>query len=533
VPGLLIDIFILPLKKHLTLRTNKTFMKIAFVNDCVERLGVEYLSAVLKNAGHDTNLFVDPQLFNDVYIHSNTLGKLFDFKEFLLLQIINYNPDLICFSVDTESYQWACNIAKLVKNNIDVPILFGGIHPSSIPERVISNDFIDIVCIGEGEDAILELVENMKNGIIDHSIKNLWFKKEGGIVQNGIRPLKEDLDLIPRADRTLFFNNSPHFRKGYGTITTRGCPFSCNYCCHSYLKILYRDTNCYYRQRSVRSIIKEIIDDLTLYKTDHIVFFDDCFGFNNEWLKEFSEEYHNTVNMPFICTTYPNIVTENYVKLLKKAGCCSITLGIQSWDSDIQKKWFNRNVSKETMLKAIELILKEGIELVCDNIFDVPFHSHDEYIQTLLNYTIHKPTRINFNQLKYYPNTKITEYSKENRVFSDEDFSNILNGNLQKGIYLNSFSSNDKDKLFIKMSIFLYIMDILPKKLSKYIINNKSYRYFPGFINPAIFMFFRTLFSRDIDAKYFKRRSFVRYNHYFWKILSMKLKKTFKRTRNE
>jgi len=120
-------------------------MKIAFVNDCVERLGVEYLSAVLKNAGHDTNLFVDPQLFNDVYIHSNTLGKLFDFKEFLLLQIINYNPDLICFSVDTESYQWACNIAKLVKNNIDVPILFGGIHPSSIPERVISNDFIDIV----------------------------------------------------------------------------------------------------------------------------------------------------------------------------------------------------------------------------------------------------------------------------------------------------------------------------------------------------------------------------------------------------
>src|SRR3989338_10901652 len=147
-------------------------MKIAFVNDSCERLGVEYISAVLKAGGHQTKLFVDPQLFDDVYIHSHFLKNIFNYKNKLIFELKNYRPGLISISVDTECYQWACTISRLIKKGLPgTPIIFGGIHPTSVPERVIKNDFVDMVCVGEGEYPMLELADSMQKGKIDYGIK--------------------------------------------------------------------------------------------------------------------------------------------------------------------------------------------------------------------------------------------------------------------------------------------------------------------------------------------------------------------------
>src|SRR3989339_1074647 len=112
-------------------------MKIAFVNDSCEHLGIEYISSVLKLSGHKTKLFVDPLLFDDEFITVKLLAKLFDSKKNLVRDLKVYRPDLVCISVVSSFYPWASQIAEMIKKEMNTPILMGGIHPSSVPEFVI------------------------------------------------------------------------------------------------------------------------------------------------------------------------------------------------------------------------------------------------------------------------------------------------------------------------------------------------------------------------------------------------------------
>ncbi len=506
-------------------------MKIAFVNDCIERLGVEYISALLKNAGHDVKLFVDPQLFDDVHIHHKALNRYFDHKQKIIADLLEYRPDLIAFSVDTESYAWASGMARAVKSRMEAPVIFGGIHPSSVPDHVIRNDAVDILCVGEGEYPMLELAESMARGEMDTHISNLWFKQQGKIVRNPLRPLLKDLDVLPYADHDLFYSHSPYFQQGYGTIVSRGCPYTCSYCCHSYLRKLYQANGTYLRLRSVSNVIEELKDHVAKYDVGTITFFDDNFGYNFKWLEEFSREYARAIKKRFKVTTHPEIVSREYIRLLKDAGCCSVDLGIQSWDRQVRRYWFQRDVETGVMRRAMELIKEARLELICDNIFNVPAQDDEQYIQTLLPYTDIKPHRIIFNQLKYYPGVAITEKAKREGFIGEERYRMILDGADQKGVYLDEVVLKERErKSFVKMKVFLYLMDCFPKKFSRYVIMKKIYRYFPGIFNPAFFLMFRTLFSSDSDTQYLKQRTLARYRYHIGRRLRLKL---FSRRHNE
>ncbi|MDD5746719.1 MAG: cobalamin-dependent protein, partial [Candidatus Omnitrophica bacterium] len=222
-------------------------MKIAFVSDSNERLGIEYLSGVLKAHGHEVRLFIDDKLFDDEYISSRYLSGIFDSKKRIVSELKVYKPDLIGLSMLTTFYGWACSMAALIKREMNVPIIFGGIHPTIVPERVIANDNVDIVCVGEGEYPLLELVQSMERGAIDYGIKNLWFKNGGRIIANDIRPLLGDLNELPFADKEIFYSARPHYAQTYYIVTGRGCAHACSYCGHSYLKELYRGKGPYLR----------------------------------------------------------------------------------------------------------------------------------------------------------------------------------------------------------------------------------------------------------------------------------------------
>ncbi|MBU1996951.1 MAG: radical SAM protein [Candidatus Omnitrophica bacterium] len=345
-----------------------------------------------------------------------------------------------------------------------------------------------------------------------------------------MRTLIDNLDDLPIRDKELFYNNSPQFKKGYSIIASRGCPYACSYCCHSILRKLYSNNGKYFRFRSVKSLIKEISQHASKYKIDTVVFYDDCFGYDLNWLKEFTKEYSQKIKIKFTCTTYPNLITEEYVSLLEAASCCSITLGIQSWDNSICSEWFNRSVPSDSMINAIRIIKETKIQLVCDNIFDVPGQDNEIFMNSLLNYTEVKPNRLIFNKLKYYPNCEITEKAKRGSFIPKEQYDHIMEGQDQEGACLNSISSNEKYKKDnTRMRSFLYIMDIFPKSITKYMIKNKVYRYFPSIFNPAIFYFYRILFSFDHDTKLFKKRTINRYFYYVICILWLKLKALYTR----
>ena len=214
-------------------------MKVLFIYSVFENIGIEYLSAVLKTAGHQTEIVFDPRLFraHRKDYSNKLLAKIFNYRKYLLQQIVQHKPGLIAFSVVSADYLWACEFARDIKKLLPVPIAFGGIHPTSVPERVIKNDFVDFVVQGEGEHALLDLVNCLEAGEIDYSIKNIWFKRNGEVISNPCRPFIQDLDSLPFADKDLFYHKVGYpFTIGHYCMARRGCHNNCTYCCNNFLR---------------------------------------------------------------------------------------------------------------------------------------------------------------------------------------------------------------------------------------------------------------------------------------------------------
>ncbi|MCK4994210.1 MAG: cobalamin-dependent protein [Candidatus Omnitrophica bacterium] len=499
-------------------------MKVAFISDSTQCLGIKYpgirsLSAILKDAGHEVKLFVDPLLFQDSHCSLKKLSRMFDFKKELLMQLKNYQPHLVGMTVTTETYPWACAMAALIKQAIKVPVIWGGIHPTSVPEQVIRNDNIDMVCIGEGEYPILELADSMEKGQIDYAIKNLWFKKNGKIIKNELRPLLQNLDALPIPDPELYAQWEDCLKIGYYIAASRGCPNQCSYCCHSYLHQLYQGEETYVRKRSVHNVIKELLSMKKKYAMKRVIFTDDCFAHDKDWLREFAVEYKEKIFAPFFCTMQPSDVTQETVSYLQSAGCRMIALGVQSWDKQLRENLMNRYVSNVRIEEAIKLIKGSRIQLAVDNLFGLPGQSCEEVIQLNMRYTYFQPNRIFFFQLKYYPSTPILSKAVEKGFVSAGRYEDIVKGIDPGGVQIKTFFSkkDPADRDLMQMKMFLFSFDLLPGKVIRFLAEKKLYRWFPICIDISVLMLFRTLLSRDFDSRQRIEEALYKYGYFMKK----------------
>ena len=492
-------------------------LKIAFINDSCEHLGVEYLSAMLKAAGHDTRLFVDPLLFDDEFITVRALNRCFDYKTKILRALKAYAPDLIGMSVVSSFYPWASRMASLIKAEMNVPVIFGGIHPTSVPERVIRNESVDMVCIGEGEYPVLELADSLSSGQIDTTIKNIWFKQQDGrIIRNPLRPLIADLDTLPFPDKDLYYSSSPHFSKSYYIAASRGCPHVCSYCCNSYLRSLYKGLGPHRRQRSVRNVIDELIHAKKRYRIEPVFFLDDCFGTDLAWLKEFAAEYREQVGIKFYCMMFPNTHMKEALKYLTEAGCGEIEIGVQSWDEDVRRKTYHRSVSNDTMIQTMKLIKSAGINLVTGDILGYPGQKEEHILKAAEIYTDIRPSRTYPFILKYFPKTQITEEAVQNGSLKHEDHEKILDG--QYGKYLSRDGSMTEQDVMQYLFLFLLVR-ILPARWAKTVIRKRLYKRFPVIFTPAAISILNNFSTSTFESRVNRRSALSRYVYYIKQLL--------------
>ncbi len=493
-------------------------MKIAFINDSAQQLGIQYMSAVLKQHGHDVRLFMDPQLFADDVIQIKRLNRLLDMRKDIVRRVKDYAPDLVGISVVTDFYQWASQIARMIKDEMDVPIIAGGIHPTSVPERVLQDECFDMVCLGEGEFPLLELADSMQRGKMDTSIPNIWFKENGRIIKNELRPLLEDLDALPLPDTDLYYSVSPHFRRTglYITMTSRGCPNACSYCCFSYLQDLYKGKGKRIRQRSVQNVIEELRINKAKYKIKFIAFMDNCFGYDVKWLREFTPVYRSEIGIKFWCIMHPKDVTEETLRHLKQAGCHTIDMGVQSWNEDIRKEVLHRDVDNDTMARAIQIVKDAGIEIMTDSIFDLPGQTEEDVLESARRYVEIRPKRIYFYMLRHYPNTLITRLAKQDQRLAPARYEEVMSG-----VNVTSFTvgGDQVNQRMIQFQILFYLIDLIPKSISRYIIRKRLYRYFPVALGPAIIVILRNLLAFDMNARLQRAWAFNRYAYFIWQKL--------------
>lgn len=458
-------------------------MKVLFIYSIFENLGIEYLSAVLKAAGHQTDIVFDPRLFRPhrKEYSNKLLRRIFDFRKYLLHQIVQYDPGLIAFSVVSADYLWACEFARDIKKLLPVPIVFGGIHSTSVPERVIKNDFVDFVVQGEGEYALLDLANCLEAGEIDYSIKNVWFKRDSEIISNPCRPFIQDLDSLPFADKDLFYHKvGPPFNIGHYCMARRGCHNNCTYCCNNVRrKIYFKDEpnlggSKLLRRRSVDNVIEEMRWARKNYGIKVIRFNDDDFAESKPWLKEFTEKYTGELKVPYKCFVTCSSIDEDTTAYLKESGCQEVQLGVQHIDPEIRRQ-LGRPITNQKISEALRLLREAGIYVLADNLFGAPGEKEEHY-QELANFYRENPVDlIHVYWLLYFPRTDVIQQAKEKGLLNDELIE-------QMEVYPYQGSIDVKSELhssyLLKYKMLFETMNYFPKSLAKFITKYKIYYLF-------------------------------------------------------
>ena len=403
-------------------------MKIVFIYNGAENLGIEYISSYLKSKGHKVFLLYDPALFSGGLVPSNKLlSRAFSLDDRIVSKAVEYNPDMVAFSAHTGNYRWCLSIAARIKHLLNVPIVFGGVHPTAVPETVLANDFIDFAITGEGEFAMLDLITSLEKGPASEDLlntPNICLRYQGRIIVNRPRPYIRDLDALPFPDKDLFYDKVPMLAKQYLIVTSRGCPYSCTYCSNNMYHKLYCEEKKHVRIRSPQNVIEELMHAKSQWNIQMVAFFDDVFTSSESWLAEFIPLYKLKINLPFSCNTNPMMISEKTTALLKEGGCWLVTMGIQSGSERIRREIFERFDSNERIVRAVSYIKSAGIKISVDNIFGAPSENEEDLKQSLILYNKIKPDRIFTLWLTYFPGTKINTIAN----LSDIDIKNINEG---------------------------------------------------------------------------------------------------------
>jgi len=245
-------------------------MKITLISpyQAISVIGLRMISACLKETGYKTKLiFVPKTILNEKILKVREFRKSFlpiqknkEYPKETLDRLVNLSKesDLIGISLSTNFLKDAVEITERLKKELKVPIIWGGIHPTVKPEECL--EYADLVCVGEGEEAMVKLAEKMEKGENYSKVRNIGLKdKNGNIILNPPRPLIQDLDSLPFQDFDLetqyivfggeIYHLQKEFQKkiidfffdakSYRLMFTRGCPFGCAYCCNYFLNKLY------------------------------------------------------------------------------------------------------------------------------------------------------------------------------------------------------------------------------------------------------------------------------------------------------
>ena len=383
-------------------------MKILFLHNGYESLGIEYLSASLKAAGFETALVIDPCLFDEAgFWHSTILAQSFSFREQALRQSEKHRPDIVAFSVFTDTFPWAVSMAREIKKRTGAKIVFGGIHTSSTPETVLAEDCVDFVCLGEGDLALPALAKVIASG--GSLPAGIWGKKDGGILKGPPAAPPADINTLPFPDKELFTGTYPCFSKGYLASSSRGCPHSCAYCCNSVYRKLYAASKTPpLRRRSPDNMLAELGETLRKGNPDFIHFTDEVFNSDYAWLNTFLPLYRKKIGLPFSCYVFPDHHLAEAAPALAAAGCMKVQLGVQRFDEARRRTLLGRRAANADIGAAINALRSEGVYVTCDNILDLPDESEEELSALASFYAENTPDHNEIFFLRIYPNTPLS-----------------------------------------------------------------------------------------------------------------------------
>jgi radical SAM superfamily enzyme YgiQ (UPF0313 family) len=453
-------------------------MRVAFVTCGLEHLGVEALAAWARVHGHEPVIVYEPRPFSSGSGTDNPfLARLLEpSAEETAARVAAARPDVVAFSSYSVTHRWCVAVARAVKRVLDAPTVFGGPHPSAVPERAIREPAIDAVVEGEGEGALLDLIECAEKRRFGRSdVPNVTFKGERGPIRNPVRPLIQDLDSLPWADKDGFYRAVPALERELYVVSRRGCPFRCSFCEYSTFPKQYPGEKAV-RRRSIEHLLGELRHWKARGRVRKVFFWDAIFTLDQRWMAEFAAAYRSEIAIPFECYTHPQTMTAEMARLLAEAGCIMVRVGVQTVNSDTLAA-LDRKGDEDRVRRTVRYLADNGIAYSIDHIIGLPGEGAEDQLAALRFYNEVRPARIVSHWLTYFPGTTALEEARRSGLLGDGDVDRILDGDIGPGYMFGGNPELRGQDELQRLSAVFDLLPLLPRGAVDWLVANRRYRF--------------------------------------------------------
>ena len=357
-------------------------------------LGLLYLAAVLEEAGFDVDV-IDFQSVPEGWdeIATRLRRRPYDFYG---------------ISATTAIIKNGYRIADIIKSCWpQAMIVFGGVHPTALPEEAMARESIDFVVRGEGEYAMLELVR----GTAPEGIEGITYRGDEGVCHVGDDCIVSDLDGLPPP--AFHKVDLSRYRPAVGAylrtpamnmMSSRGCPGRCTFC---------NSANVRLRKRSAQKIFDEMQMLSRDYGIREISFYDDTFTALPQKVMQLCELLIEAkLDMTWSCFGRVDTVKAKMLQMMKAAGCHQVMYGIESGNAEILRR-IRKPIDPGLAVRAVEMTKAARIITRCTFMLGNPGETEETIEETIRFAIALEPDIALFNVTTPYPGTEMFLWAKE------------------------------------------------------------------------------------------------------------------------
>ncbi|MDY6853481.1 MAG: radical SAM protein [Thermodesulfobacteriota bacterium] len=344
--------------------------------------GLASIAGVLNSNGHQFKL---------LHVSEKYKGIPSNYEIIRLIEM--EKPGLIGFSAMTQQMPWIEEQSIAIRKAFpDLVQIIGGVHCTMVPDEVQNTHLFDYICVGEGEYALLELMDALEYGHPTEEIPNLRMWRDGKPVVNKVAPFP-DLETLPQLDYSIFDMSAilAQTRGWMGILTSRGCPYKCTYCFNLEIVDQYVKDGA---AKSAKDYLRHfpidiIMDELKNLKREYpqintFIFDDDLFTLKKQYVQAFCRAYiEHGIDLPFVVNGHVNCFDEKSAAALKKAGCIIVKFGLESGSDRVRREVLRRYMTNKQIEGSFAAAHKNLLHSSAFIMIGLPGETHTELMETL------------------------------------------------------------------------------------------------------------------------------------------------------
>ncbi len=385
-----------------------------------------------------------------------TLEQIVSYREAenKLQIVVEKQPDIVLLPGYSFNFGRVSHLARQLKEKTQALILIGGPHATLEPKAALQLSTADFAFIGESDKSLPAFIEQYSAGISIENLPGIAFFTDDKFHHNGSGDVTHNLDDLPFVERKPFEGKQSFdtLYKNLPMMVSRGCPYSCSYCCNDALRSagnLPKGT----RVRSVNNVMRELTSSLSDFPyLDSVIFYDDIFpSYKKDWLNEFLKEYKKYIDLPFVIQSRIDVLDPEVASKLVEVGCREISVGIETGNESYRCNVLNKKISNRDILDKANELRKFGIRIGTYNMVGLPGQTLEDTFETIdLNSKI-DPIGTHVSIYQPLPRTQLKQFAIKNgfldRVdttlsFYDKSSLSLANDKLEEiSFMLSTFES--------------------------------------------------------------------------------------------